>query len=134
MATLLHSCKFQFFVGFSGMQQASAPSTVTSLVTALTFPMLYGDERDAIVAKWNQLQASWGTGKGYYDINQPPVEFTPENPFCCFKVNILSEIILYISIYIFCFCAISKHYYISGIYFWIMYCFFEFSCLKITIF
>lgn len=48
--------------------------------------MLYGDERDMIIAKWNQLQASWGTGKGYFSPNAPPVEFTPENPFCCFKV------------------------------------------------
>lgn len=113
MATLFHSYKFQFFVVFSGMQQASAPSTVTSLVTALTFPMLFGDERDAIIAKWNQLQASWGTGKGYYDVNQPPVEFTPENPFCCFKVKVISEIfvlitqIKYCILFSFCFWVLS---------------------------
>ncbi|GIY16176.1 nucleoporin p54 [Caerostris extrusa] len=66
-------------------QNQGVDNAVTSLVTSLTFPMLYGDERDAIIAKWNQLQASWGTGKGYYNPNAPPVEFTPENPFCCFK-------------------------------------------------
>ncbi|KAF8783087.1 nucleoporin p54-like [Argiope bruennichi] len=66
-------------------QNPAVDNAVTSLVTSLTFPMLYGDERDAIIAKWNQLQASWGIGKGYYHPNAPPVELTPENPFCCFK-------------------------------------------------
>ncbi|GFY60525.1 nucleoporin p54 [Trichonephila inaurata madagascariensis] len=68
-----------------GMPQNPAVDNVTSLVTSLTFPMLYGDERDAIVAKWNQLQSSWGTGKGYFNPNAPPIDYTPENPFCCFK-------------------------------------------------
>lgn len=72
----------------SGAATQSAPvDNVTNLVTSLTAPMIYGDERDAIIAKWNQLQASWGTGKGYFSPNAPPVEFTPENPFCCFKVT-----------------------------------------------
>ncbi|KAG8200445.1 hypothetical protein JTE90_000527 [Oedothorax gibbosus] len=71
--------------GMQQQQQATAPNNITNLVTALTFPMLYGDERDAIIAKWNQLQASWGTGKGYFDCNAQPVELTPDNPFCCFK-------------------------------------------------
>ncbi|KAL8207074.1 UNVERIFIED_CONTAM: Nuclear pore complex protein Nup54 [Gekko kuhli] len=44
-----------------------------------------GDERDAILAKWNQLQPFWGTGKGYFNSNSAPVEFTQENPFCRFK-------------------------------------------------
>lgn len=55
-------------------------------VTALSAPTLLGDERDSILAKWNQLQAYWGTGKGYYSNNNPPVDFTQENPFCRFKV------------------------------------------------
>lgn len=54
-------------------------------VTALSAPTLLGDERDTILAKWNQLQAYWGTGKGYYANNNPPVDFTQENPFCRFK-------------------------------------------------
>lgn len=56
-------------------------------VTALSAPTLLGDERDSILAKWNQLQAYWGTGKGYYTNNNPPVDFTQENPFCRFKVR-----------------------------------------------
>ncbi|KAK7896512.1 hypothetical protein WMY93_021837 [Mugilogobius chulae] len=54
-------------------------------VMALSAPTLLGDERDTILAKWNQLQAYWGTGKGYYANNNPPVDFTQENPFCRFK-------------------------------------------------
>ena len=56
-------------------------------MTALSAPTLLGDERDAILAKWNQLQAYWGTGKGYYSNSTPPVDFTLENPFCRFKVR-----------------------------------------------
>lgn len=78
------------FIYILGTTTQNAPvDNVTNLVTALTAPMIYGDERDAIIAKWNQLQASWGTGKGYFSPNAPPVEFTPENPFCCFKVAVL---------------------------------------------
>ncbi|XP_011602905.1 nucleoporin p54 isoform X2 [Takifugu rubripes] len=61
------------------------PTQLFQQVTALSAPTLLGDERDAILAKWNQLQAYWGTGKGYYSNNNPPVEFTQENPFCRFK-------------------------------------------------
>ncbi|KAM8743026.1 nucleoporin p54 isoform 2-T2 [Acanthopagrus schlegelii] len=61
------------------------PSQLYQQVTALSAPTLLGDERDSILAKWNQLQAYWGTGKGYYSNNNPPVDFTQENPFCRFK-------------------------------------------------
>ncbi|KAM6987027.1 nucleoporin p54 isoform 1-T1 [Aplochiton taeniatus] len=67
-------------------QQAQAqPSQLYQQVNALSAPTLLGDERDAILAKWNQLQAYWGTGKGYYSNNTAPVDFTQENPFCRFK-------------------------------------------------
>ncbi|XP_030598232.1 nucleoporin p54 isoform X3 [Archocentrus centrarchus] len=61
------------------------PTQLYQQVTALSAPTLLGDERDSILAKWNQLQAYWGTGKGFYSNNNPPVEFTQENPFCRFK-------------------------------------------------
>lgn len=72
-------------------QQAQQPgqpqhTQLYQQVTALSAPTLLGDERDTILAKWNQLQAYWGTGKGYYSNNNPPVDFTQENPFCRFKV------------------------------------------------
>uniref|UniRef100_A0A8C5ECL6 54 kDa nucleoporin n=2 Tax=Gouania willdenowi TaxID=441366 RepID=A0A8C5ECL6_GOUWI len=67
-------------------QQGQAqPTQLYQQVTALSAPMLLGDERDSILAKWNQLQAYWGTGKGYYSSNNPPVDLTLENPFCRFK-------------------------------------------------
>ncbi|KAI1904856.1 hypothetical protein AGOR_G00009980 [Albula goreensis] len=69
-------------------QQAQAPAQSNQLIntaSALSAPTLLGDERDAILAKWNQLQAFWGTGKGYFNSNIAPVEFTQENPFCRFK-------------------------------------------------
>ena len=52
---------------------------------ALTRPQIHGDERDGIIAKLNQLQAYWGTGKGFFS-QQEAVDFTPENQFCRFKV------------------------------------------------
>ncbi|ETE63382.1 Nucleoporin p54, partial [Ophiophagus hannah] len=69
-------------------QPAQAPAQSNQLIntaSALSAPTLLGDERDAILAKWNQLQAFWGTGKGYFNNNIAPVEFTQENPFCRFK-------------------------------------------------
>ncbi|XP_058272383.1 nucleoporin p54 isoform X6 [Hemibagrus wyckioides] len=69
-------------------QQAQAPAQSNHLIntaSALSAPTLLNDERDAILAKWNQLQAFWGTGKGYFNNNIPPVDFTQENPFCRFK-------------------------------------------------
>ncbi|XP_017348596.1 nucleoporin p54 isoform X1 [Ictalurus punctatus] len=69
-------------------QQAQAPTQSNQLIntaSALSAPTLLNDERDAILAKWNQLQAFWGTGKGYFNNNIPPVDFTQENPFCRFK-------------------------------------------------
>ncbi|XP_067136137.1 nucleoporin p54 isoform X2 [Centruroides vittatus] len=60
-------------------------NTITNIAMAISLPSVYGDERDVILAKWNQLQAFWGTGKGYFSNNSAPVEFTPENPFCRFK-------------------------------------------------
>ncbi|XP_074084584.1 nucleoporin p54 isoform X3 [Macrotis lagotis] len=71
---------------FSQPTQAPVQSNqLINTASALSAPTLLGDERDAILAKWNQLQAFWGTGKGYFNNNIPPVEFTQENPFCRFK-------------------------------------------------
>ncbi|XP_028827508.1 nucleoporin p54 isoform X4 [Denticeps clupeoides] len=69
-------------------QQAQAPAQSNQLIntaSALSAPTLLGDERDAILAKWNQLQAFWGTGRGFFNNSIPPVDFTQENPFCRFK-------------------------------------------------
>lgn len=69
-------------------QPTQVPTQSNQLIntaSALSAPTLLGDERDAILAKWNQLQAFWGTGKGFFNHTIPPVEFTQENPFCRFK-------------------------------------------------
>ncbi|XP_068609474.1 nucleoporin p54 [Brachionichthys hirsutus] len=72
--------------GLFGQQPAQNQSTqLYQQATALSALTLLGDERNSVLAKWNQLQAYWGTGRGYYSSSNPPVEFTQENPFCRFK-------------------------------------------------
>ncbi|KAJ6635578.1 putative nucleoporin Nup54 [Pseudolycoriella hygida] len=46
---------------------------------------IFGDERDTVIAKWNYLQAMWGTGKAFYNQNAPPIDVTPQNYLCRFK-------------------------------------------------
>lgn len=90
MSVSSHYLSFPFAGGLFGQQAQQGQAQPTQLyqqVTALSAPTLLGDERDSILAKWNQLQAYWGTGKGYYSNNTPPVDFTQENPFCRFKVK-----------------------------------------------
>lgn len=66
-------------------QQAQQPSQHEALYNALVNVNIFGDERDTTLTRWNQLQAVWGTGVGWYSASAPPVEFTPNNPFCRFK-------------------------------------------------
>ena len=66
--------------------QQQQTNSLALMVLALSHPQLHGDERDGIIAKLNQLQAYWGTGKGFYN-QQSAVDLTPENPFCRFKVT-----------------------------------------------
>ena len=41
---------------------------------------IFGDDRDALMARWNLLQASWGFGKIYYQPNAPPLPVEQTNP------------------------------------------------------
>uniref|UniRef100_A0A9J8CPJ9 54 kDa nucleoporin n=1 Tax=Cyprinus carpio carpio TaxID=630221 RepID=A0A9J8CPJ9_CYPCA len=66
-------------------QQVSQSNQLFNTASALSAPSVLNDERDSILARWNQLQAFWGVGKGYYSSSTPPVEFSQENPFCRFK-------------------------------------------------
>ena len=68
-----------------GAGLSAEDQNLAHVAMAMSLPQIYGDERDAIIAKWNQLQAYWGTGKGFYSQNGV-VELKPENPFCRFKV------------------------------------------------
>ncbi|XP_050723621.1 nucleoporin p54-like isoform X8 [Eriocheir sinensis] len=62
------------------------PDPFLALHLAICTPSYFNNENDEVLRKWNQLQAFGGAGKGYYAPNMPPVEFTPENPYCRFKV------------------------------------------------
>ncbi|XP_042875293.1 nucleoporin p54-like isoform X17 [Penaeus japonicus] len=72
----------------SQLQQGALgqPDPSLALHLAICTPSYFNNENDEVLRKWNQLQAFWGAGKGYYAPNMPPVEFTPENPYCRFKV------------------------------------------------
>ena len=87
LVLLVHvgSVFFLFSPGLSQTTQVAAVS-LALLTAALSQPQIYGDERDGIIAKLNQLQACWGTGKGFYN-QQGAVDFLPQNPFCRFKVS-----------------------------------------------
>lgn len=65
-----------------------ASQELAQIAQAVSLPQIYGDERDAVIGKWNQLQALWGHGKGYFNRTQS-VQFKPDNPFCKFKVSAL---------------------------------------------
>nr|XP_002127610.1 nucleoporin p54-like isoform X2 [Ciona intestinalis] len=66
-------------------QQDNAVNLLLTTATALSAPLVFGDERDAIMTKWNQIQAFWGTGRGFYRKDGAHVDFTPQNHFCRFK-------------------------------------------------
>ncbi|XP_043512011.1 nuclear pore complex protein Nup54 isoform X2 [Frieseomelitta varia] len=72
---------------FQQQQQPQQPVNTISeaLYNAVFNCQLYNDERDNIIARWNLIQALWGTGKAYYYMNAPPIELNQENPLCRFK-------------------------------------------------
>lgn len=57
---------------------------------AIRAPVVFGDERDQILVKFNMLQACCGTGKGLviYNGQLQTVDFTTDNPVCRFKVHV----------------------------------------------
>jgi nuclear pore complex protein Nup54 len=66
-------------------QQPQQNSEMANLCTAVTACAVFGDDRDALMGRWNLLQASWGVGKAYYNASAPPVTLTADNPLCRFK-------------------------------------------------
>ncbi|XP_025193888.1 probable nucleoporin Nup54 [Melanaphis sacchari] len=66
-------------------QQQPPPNANDLVINSIVNCKLFGDERDQVICKLNLLQACWGTGKGFYGLNMPPVEYTPQNPLCRFK-------------------------------------------------
>ncbi|XP_068145639.1 LOW QUALITY PROTEIN: probable nucleoporin Nup54 [Drosophila tropicalis] len=81
------------FGGFGGTnfmlgqpQQQPAPiSADEAFAQSILNVSIFGDERDNIVAKWNYLQAMWGTGKLFYSQSAAPVNISQENYLCRFK-------------------------------------------------
>lgn len=81
------------FGGFGGTnfmlgqpQQQPVPiSADEAFAQSILNVSIFGDERDNIVAKWNYLQAMWGTGKLFYSQSAAPVDITQENYLCRFK-------------------------------------------------
>ena len=71
----------------AAQQQQQDQNALANMAMAVSVPQIFGDERDAIIARWNQVQACWGNGKGYFSQNGA-VDFKPNNPFCRFKVSI----------------------------------------------
>lgn len=45
------------------------------MALATMMPVVFGDERDQVLKQFNQVQASWGTGRGVFNQNSPFVEF-----------------------------------------------------------
>lgn len=66
-------------------QQQGPTSAHEALVAAVFNCCVFGDERDQVLAKWNLIQAKWGTGQAYYSRNAPPLELNEQNPLCRFK-------------------------------------------------
>ncbi|CAH0747548.1 unnamed protein product [Diatraea saccharalis] len=67
-------------------QQSQGPTTAHEALVAAVFNCcVFGDERDQVLAKWNLLQAQWGTGQAYYNRNAPPLDLNEQNPLCRFK-------------------------------------------------
>ena len=54
------------------------------LMNSLVSAQIFNDDRDLIMAKWNQLQAFYGFGKIFYQ-NQA-INITDENQLTRFKV------------------------------------------------
>ncbi|XP_051166872.1 nuclear pore complex protein Nup54 [Leptopilina boulardi] len=66
-------------------QQTTANTISEALYNAVFNCQLFNDERDSTIARWNLIQALWGTGKAYYSVNAAPIELNQENPLCRFK-------------------------------------------------
>ena len=75
-------------------QQQRLNHRMLTMVNAVRTPGIFDDERDLVLTRFNVLQACSGVGKGIARVEghaEPhSVDFTPENPFCKFKVSILA--------------------------------------------
>jgi nuclear pore complex protein Nup54 len=63
---------------------ANPDQAVDNLMNALVYAQIFNDERDLILAKWNQLQAFYGTGKVFYQ--NMVIDVQEDNRLTRFKV------------------------------------------------
>ena len=68
--------------------QQPDPNDLSVILSAVSVPNVFDDDRDAILAKFNKVQAFLGVGQGYFNKNAQPINFSMENPFCKFKVTV----------------------------------------------
>lgn len=85
---------FGAFKPATGLQGAQASTSsnaqaisnsLVNLKQAITNPVVFADERDQVIMKWNQVQSCWGVGKGFYTQQGAFVDFTPDNPYFLLK-------------------------------------------------
>lgn len=74
-------------------QQQIIPQSAEDIFSQAIFNVsIFGDERDTIVARWNYLQALFGTGKALYSQSQPAVDINSQNSLCRFKAMSYSKV------------------------------------------
>ncbi len=61
-------------------------------MNALVYAQIFNDERDLILARWNQLQAFYGSGKVFYQ--NMVIDVKEDNRLTRFKVIQFSILIL----------------------------------------
>jgi hypothetical protein len=60
------------------------------LIRSIRDPQLFGDDKDGVIRKLNQISAALGVGLGYYKADENPVDYsTANNPFLLLKVLVL---------------------------------------------
>lgn len=90
---------------FSGQQQPQHQqqqqlNSITQMANALVMPLVFGDNRDLTIKKFNQVQAYCGQGKGIVNHTQS-IDFSQDNPYCRFKVHINNIALFVYKIYLY---------------------------------
>uniref|UniRef100_A0A336MVN6 CSON006929 protein n=1 Tax=Culicoides sonorensis TaxID=179676 RepID=A0A336MVN6_CULSO len=75
-------------------QQQNIPqlSADEQFLNAVFNVSIFGDERDATIAKWNHLQSIWGVGKAFFSQNQAPITIDQQNVLSRFKTMGYSKV------------------------------------------
>uniref|UniRef100_UPI00358F6386 nucleoporin p54 isoform X2 n=1 Tax=Myxine glutinosa TaxID=7769 RepID=UPI00358F6386 len=68
----------------TGFGAVAGGTAVLPYLSALS-PCILGDDRDATLARWNQLQMAWGCGRVFCSPTTAPFALNQSNPYCRFK-------------------------------------------------